>query len=567
MIDLFNKIEQLVNKGKIEIPLKYLEILKFRNFEKNSKIIFNHPLTVLVGKNGSGKSTILKLIKSLSKDSSPDEYFFQTEWDKSTSYNDCFRFQYKEEEIEQVNFKNFGWVYKNQKTSLVTNKQIKEYLEKPIDRSNKNIIDIEFKKHIGAFEKNTFFDVKSQKETLQKKVEYAKKVTKKVQQSINTKGNIGNKSKSHIVSEKNLEFINTILGKEYNQIQIIEHKFFSGSWGTSVIFSSNEQYSEANAGSGEFIITNVISRLETAKTGSIVLLDEPELSLHPGAQKRFFQYLLNLIIRNKIQLIISTHSTNFVEKIPSTCIKNLSQRNNCIEIESNINYLNAFENIEVEPNIPKIFVEDSLAKEIVLRIAKKERKKLQFDVELYSGGASNIKKNLIRILSKINEKKSFILLDGDMFKKDAIRLNEIPEECKTLEFLEKEIYDLTNIKIKSIGFDFDGSSGNANGKDKKRLYELYINFFSTNVFYLPSDIPEDIIFDCDYLYKLFPSLRINELSGNSKKKIKDISIELNLETQTIIDILIKNFIENRDSNYLKINKVLDDTLMKSLDVK
>ncbi|WP_396631538.1 AAA family ATPase, partial [Lysinibacillus sp. D4B1_S16] len=44
-----------------------------------------------------------------------------------------------------------------------------------------------------------------------------------------------------------------------------------------------------------------------------MLLDEPEVSLHPGAQARIKYLILELIKKKKIQVIISTHSTIFVE--------------------------------------------------------------------------------------------------------------------------------------------------------------------------------------------------------------------------------------------------------------
>ena len=40
---------------------------------------------------------------------------------------------------------------------------------------------------------------------------------------------------------------------------------------------------------------------------SLILLDEPETSLHPGAQRSMLRFLLDQIKLKKHQIIISTH--------------------------------------------------------------------------------------------------------------------------------------------------------------------------------------------------------------------------------------------------------------------
>lgn len=54
-------------------------------------------------------------------------------------------------------------------------------------------------------------------------------------------------------------------------------------------------YSEANAGSGEIAVVQLVRRIEKARDYSLVLLDEPEVSLHPGAQENLKEYLLEAI--------------------------------------------------------------------------------------------------------------------------------------------------------------------------------------------------------------------------------------------------------------------------------
>ena len=53
-------IEKKINKIKSDTKyIQYIRFPKFKNFEKNLKVNFEYPLTVVVGKNGSGKSGLL----------------------------------------------------------------------------------------------------------------------------------------------------------------------------------------------------------------------------------------------------------------------------------------------------------------------------------------------------------------------------------------------------------------------------------------------------------------------------------------------------------------------------
>jgi len=64
-------------KNRIDrVELRYL-----RGFQKDSIIEFQLPISVIVGKNGSGKSTILRSIQLLGKGCIPQNEFFEIEFD------------------------------------------------------------------------------------------------------------------------------------------------------------------------------------------------------------------------------------------------------------------------------------------------------------------------------------------------------------------------------------------------------------------------------------------------------------------------------------------------------
>lgn len=572
MLSKLKTIESLFSKGIIKVELKYLKVNKFRQFEDNSRVDFNHPLTVLVGKNGSGKSTLLKLIKSISKGRNANHYFFETEWD---AFNDkgISEFQYKisEREFKESKTKHFEWVFSSAKNDLSSNKLIKSYLENPEVKTFTKITDIEFKSLIGSFEKNIFFDNQTTKIDFKSKADYAKKVTKKVQQSIETKTNSGKKASISYINSQNLKAINRILGKEYEEVKIIKHRFFNGTWGTSIIFKSGNQYSEANSGSGEFIVSNVIYKMSSLPKNSILLLDEPELSLHPGAQKRLLEFLLDLIIEKKIQVILSTHSSSFVEFLPNNCIKNfVVNTSGKTTIEQNVNYLNAFNNLEISYDVPNLIVEDSLAKKIVEKIIENKGLNNQFNVCYFSGGASSIKTSLITTFSKINDNNYFFMLDGDMYRCNVVDLSEIAEVKKTEQYLENEIYNITGVNIKKFNFNVDGGKSGSNKQQKLDLYTKYINFYREKVFFLPKKTPEDIIYDESFLQRIFPSVNSELLNqiNDSKGKFKSISDQLNINLESLYDVFTTNFItkEDNEKSYHLISEHLENILALSKNI-
>ena len=106
MEDKFEKtidqIRIMFEKGIIKNRLSQIKVHSFRKFATDSEINFSFPLTVIVGKNGSGKTTIMKAIKLLSGKEIPQAEFFETVIDDgglnnaNISYTlDGEQFQYK----------------------------------------------------------------------------------------------------------------------------------------------------------------------------------------------------------------------------------------------------------------------------------------------------------------------------------------------------------------------------------------------------------------------------------------------------------------------------------------
>ena len=93
-------IEKMLEHHAIKNSLTSLTVHSFRRFEPETTIDFLFPLTVLVGKNGSGKTTIMKMIQTLVNCSSPEEIFFETAIDDGGMENASFSYHFFESEVD-----------------------------------------------------------------------------------------------------------------------------------------------------------------------------------------------------------------------------------------------------------------------------------------------------------------------------------------------------------------------------------------------------------------------------------------------------------------------------------
>lgn len=174
--------------------------------------------------------------------------------------------------------------------------------------------------------------------------------------------------KSITLSKPELQAICAILDRDYDEIKVIKHSFFSQGGYTAQLKQSSLKYTEAFAGSGEFAVIRLITAIANAPHKSLILLDEPEVSLHPGAQEKLLSFLSEQVILKKHQVVFTTHSPTLINKLPPQAIKVLALSASSQVILASQESLpsEAFLYIGEPVNeSKKIVVEDRLAKEVV----------------------------------------------------------------------------------------------------------------------------------------------------------------------------------------------------------
>lgn len=112
------------------------------------------------------------------------------------------------------------------------------------------------------------------------------------------------------LDERFLEYFREIIGRSYSNIS--EYK------GLFSKCKRNEtcQYSCYNMGIGERILCYILSSLQEAENGSVFIIDEIEMGLHPEALSILARVIQEVSLDKKLQFFITTHSRDFLDALP-----------------------------------------------------------------------------------------------------------------------------------------------------------------------------------------------------------------------------------------------------------
>lgn len=583
IVDSINKMHE---NGEFKKYISNIYFPYYKNFEEFSRIDFNFPLTVIVGKNGSGKSSILHALYGCPKGKSLGDFWFSTATDPIKEVNkdgkrNCFIYTYNDEtELNKQVLKT-----RASRPGTKTKKINPDYWEtsRPLEKYkmssqkrfapiDENVIYLDFREEMSAFDKFFYFgNLKGLKSS--KKQDFIRETSPKLEKVFKDKNKIYHTSKGTDQNEKfeeltsyELEVASEILGTKYVSGKIVRHHFYRN-WGYSALVKKGDNsYTEAHAGSGEYAIIKLIHTLGKIKEPTLILLDEPETSLYPGAQKRLLQYLLTIVKKTKSQMIISTHSEKFISQLPQTAIKAIhcDQKTGNSTILQNCSPNTVFEELDLPvKNRVQVVVEDRAAKKVIDAVIAKENIK-NISVNFIGCGADTLKKYSIWQDATFGVKNKYYVLDGDQ-KIDIIDVDKLSRDQYTdLNFIDKQVEKIAS----KIPFPSSKTRRKENKviKDKNKYNaELkYLRFFKKYVNFLPSSTPEDMIFDRELANTLLNSVGLEDINwdkATSKQKIYDVAKKLkNAEDSpsyySIFNFFVQKWVNNKGKGYNEIKKYL-----------
>lgn len=515
-----DKLKSIFDAKKCEPTVRHIRFPYFKNLAPFLKLNFTTPITAIVGSNGSNKSSVLRAIACCPHQENIGDHWFSTEVDPidDSGGRPRYIFGYEDPasknivEVIKVRIKRPNnpdyWEpsrpliqdFMERMPVIINDKNTSGRTKTRWSGINKKVELLDFRSEISAFDKLFFHgDMtnslrnKTAKEQLRSRSKLLKKVITENLQSLKPF-----KAMQEFISyNKNLPpdqltEISNILGRKYTEIRLVKHKLFESDSYTAILKTASLQYSEAFAGSGEFAIVMLVYKIMSLAPKSLIVLDEPEVSLHPGAQTKLMEFLTKQCLINKHQIFIGTHSKHIIEKLAPESIILLQQDPTTFKIiaEQNIKPSEAFFHLGLPSiNQRRIFVEDKLAAAILKKCLRPlgEGAMQQFEIVVFPGGAPSIFGKCMTAMVQTGDKTSLFFLDGDQKPdEDILPPENIPHDNSNL--IKEQITKLT--KIKNLEFALDG--GNDLNLDNKRkdLERAFLHYALPRTYYLPCQNPE-----------------------------------------------------------------------------
>lgn len=249
-------------------------------------------------------------------------------------------------------------------------------------------------------------------------------------------------SSSSAVNDRIKRWTCQVLGCSYDTIHSNQVSYSHRTGKVLQVERVGEKYSEAHMGYGEGRSQHLIAILETLPDQSLVLIEEPETSLHPGAQYQFGKYLMDVSKTKKHQIFLTTHSEHLLEALPSKSRVYLHKREAEIDVITGLTSSQA-KSLMTDGHHKAlcILVEDECAKAILTETIRRIDQGFLRSVGIYVGGDKQRLASTIRTLSDTGLLVAAVR-DGDVEDSPRENIFKLPGTLPP----EKEVFCSTAVK-------------------------------------------------------------------------------------------------------------------------
>lgn len=562
--DLPKSVKALENKGTYICSLRFPN---YRNLRLDSELPFDFPITILLGRNGTNKSSILHALYGSPSGQTIADFWFETEIDAIPAERDN-----RKQSVVHRYYGDNGEIVECIKARASRGATDPDYWEPIVQRQvygfpvggtrispiKLKVIHLDFRGELPAFDKYFYFPdpkhladrARSAKASGKLRREYRKQDYLR-QRSRPLKKEI--EKKGIALTSNELEVLRYILERDYVSGKVLKHSLFHGHEGWTILFETkhfNDGYSDAFAGSGESSAALLVHNILQAPEKSLILLDEPETSLHPRAQQRMLEFIAHQAVRKSLQVVMATHSIYLAQGLPQKAIRVLVlEKDGTVTVTTDISADEALHEISTFPAGKTILVEDERAKHIVISALKRDSSlSLQeFQVLVREGGTSRIYRD-IQAHANSGSKDLFVVFDGDHKPKDLIPNDgSLPQGERDLRLL---IQKLTS-----------GNSKNGPQLDFVDVKEMtrYIIFLRDSVYYLPELTPERLVWDENAVQELLKKEIPTEILQE-----KDFKVRLHMLAEEITGLDADSVFKNLLANLFRVESQRKSELMEMI---
>ena len=216
------------------------------------------------------------------------------------------------------------------------------------------------------------------------------------------------------ISNEEKTIISNILGTAYTSANENDCAFYGKSQKLITVDKRNANYSEINMGCGEGRIYHLVRIVEALPDKSLILMEEPEISLHPSAQYKFGQYLVDVCCRKKHQVFLTTHSEALMNAFHEQSRIFLHHSASGLQTIPGIGVGQAMSLMsDQRTDALRILVEDDVAEALVIELLRQQDELFLKTVSVFIAGNDTQIANLMKFFSAQQAYKTCAVRDGD----------------------------------------------------------------------------------------------------------------------------------------------------------
>lgn len=317
------------------------------------EMAFNYPITVIVGENGSGKSTVLSLVSCAFHNNTPfcpmSLLANSKKQRRHYTYSDFFAFTAAERGI-MADIKITSTILSDKKAGDTRSKSFKGKWKDYDTRPKRAVSFLGINRILPPSESQTYR---------------------------NYSGSFGANKLTTAESQALAGYMNQIFGRDYTSItQSSHHKYRL--YGCTRTAGS---YTGFNMGAGENAVLQLLYEILSAGKGALIVVDEMELGLHVQAQRKLMAILKGLCLSMHTQIICSSHSATILSSVPNDARVMVKARPGTIDVVYGISaematselsgVITAEKDILVEDDVAKAFIEAVLPCDVRRRVEVK----------------------------------------------------------------------------------------------------------------------------------------------------------------------------------------------------